>query len=524
MNSIIRKERDILLFSLLSGLFLYLSNILSSSHQIFDPILAAIVIGPMIHRLSFVRYRLYFLIPFAILILLTNLFLTDLEYYAQFHLSLIIILIPLVHFKKDHQLNFKPTILSTIDCIENCAIYVTSVFITFLIWALFYSLAHALDAFFKINSPYINSAPLLLVPFVYISVKFMIEENEFFGHERLMSILTRLLKNIISPVFILYSVILFLYQVSLLLKQEIPRGYVSWPSVIAILCWTLGSSLQEAEFNRGWKKWLLLPAITLFTFGVFVRVRDYGLTPDRIYLILSLCITIIVYCVYLLRKKFDSLLSVSILLFSLLFSLIPYFQFTAISSRSQLNRLESLLKNITKEQIKNLNYTQRSDIQGILYFLDKDKYEDKIIAVFERIYPDLNSHQIKTLKEDLQNERRLEMTPDKDCISFKNFKGINTTSSFKNFVPFHSHENITSFNNQDLKIFINSNQSSFNIDLKNKTLTTIKLKDYLNNKFPEIIRINNKNEALDFELVLTEYRICSHNGNYFNGYLFYDER
>jgi len=101
---------------------------------------------------------------------------------------------------------------------------------------------------------------------------------------------------ILLPILLLYTLILYVYLIQIIVKWELPEGWVSWlVSILALggfLCMLILYPLRLTHENKvvsNFSKYfpvILLPLLVLMTIGIFRRFDDYGLTINRSYVFL----------------------------------------------------------------------------------------------------------------------------------------------------------------------------------------------------------------------------------------------
>ncbi len=101
---------------------------------------------------------------------------------------------------------------------------------------------------------------------------------------------------ILLPILAVYTLILYVYLIQIVVKWELPEGWVSWlVSILALggfLCMMILYPLRLNPENRIagiFSKYfpiVLLPLLVLMTIGIFRRFDDYGLTINRAYVFL----------------------------------------------------------------------------------------------------------------------------------------------------------------------------------------------------------------------------------------------
>ncbi|MEP1230265.1 MAG: DUF4153 domain-containing protein, partial [Litorimonas sp.] len=100
----------------------------------------------------------------------------------------------------------------------------------------------------------------------------------------------------LSPLTLIYALILLAYAVKILLLRALPEGEIAWLTlpflVIGTLTWLLLEPpfIQKNGLARMFRKFwfaLSIPAAIMLSISIAVRVLEYGLTVERIVLILA---------------------------------------------------------------------------------------------------------------------------------------------------------------------------------------------------------------------------------------------
>ncbi len=206
---------------------------------------------------------------------------------------------------------------------------------------------------------------------------------------------------ILIPLATLYLLILYAYGLKILVQWSLPKGWVSMLimcySVIGILAVLLVYPLRD-DAENAWVRFFarfffiaILPLIVLLFVAIGVRVRQYGITEPRYYLmLLGLWLAFIALYNIFSGQKNIKVIPASLAVIGVL-SLIGPWNVFSVSERSQLSRLEKLLAQYNIHQsgstITQPNKTVSADdiqhIQSILeYFVDR-----KDVPKLQHIYP-----------------------------------------------------------------------------------------------------------------------------------------
>ena len=102
-----------------------------------------------------------------------------------------------------------------------------------------------------------------------------------------------LVDYILTPVFLIYSLILYVYFAKVIFLWKLPQGIIATSSIcflfFAIVIPALGSQLEQPRFKSffGIIPYLSIPAVVLLWVSCVYRINEYGFTGDRLYLLLA---------------------------------------------------------------------------------------------------------------------------------------------------------------------------------------------------------------------------------------------
>jgi hypothetical protein len=158
---------------------------------------------------------------------------------------------------------------------------------------------------------------------------------------------------ILLPIVVLYLAILTCYMAKIGITQVWPSGWIGYlvssVAAVGILSLLLVHPVQERAENRWVKtygRWFyiaLFPSIVMLLLAVWKRIGQYGVTENRYFLVvLSLWLTGIAVYFTVSRVKSIKIIPLSLCSLAFLTCFGPWGAY-AVSARSQLGRLESLL-------------------------------------------------------------------------------------------------------------------------------------------------------------------------------------
>lgn len=193
------------------------------------------------------------------------------------------------------------------------------------------------------------SASILLTPFCFLTFNRQSEQTPdrpIPGY----SFLSILARYMLTPAAWIYTIILYLYFVCIAITWFLPRGGIAYLVFGFILFATILKALQPL-LQKQPCKWfyerfslISLPALIMFWIGVGYRINQYGLTEDRIYLIVCgviMTLTIGLFFSHRWGRYLYATLSAVVLL--ALFTYIPGIRAGQLGLLSQNLRAERLI-------------------------------------------------------------------------------------------------------------------------------------------------------------------------------------
>lgn len=144
----------------------------------------------------------------------------------------------------------------------------------------------------------------LAVPLLFL----MMTDRWLRGGARGGRVLEVLLHWIVTPALVVYAAILYLYMAKILLTWSLPRGGVAYMvfgfTLLAFAVDALRPLLDRRRYDWFFDRLsrIALPPAVLFWAGVARRVGEYGLTEDRIYLIVCGAVMTLALLLFLSRR------------------------------------------------------------------------------------------------------------------------------------------------------------------------------------------------------------------------------
>ena len=178
------------------------------------------------------------------------------------------------------------------------------------------------------------------------NAEFLEHENEY---PKVLKIFTQ---YVLVPLVFIYFAILLTYELKIIFQWELPNGWVSNLIIAFAIAGMLSILLVYPIRNNDENKWvqifakwfylLLVPLIVLMFIAIGKRISDYGLTEERIIVLVTTCWLVFIAALFILKPKAD----IRIIPFSLaIVALLTQFFMFKLSESNQQNRLVKILEN-----------------------------------------------------------------------------------------------------------------------------------------------------------------------------------
>ena len=201
-----------------------------------------------------------------------------------------------------------------------------------------------------------------------------------------------LLLYIMVPIISAYTAILYLYFVKVLVERTWPQGMVGnlvlWYSLVSIVViFFMTPVIQEKKWVKGFVFWftkLILPCIIILFISMGIRIKAYGVTESRYFVVLAGLWALGIFIYWNVRgTNHNIILPVSLAVVLLISTAGPFSAFE-VSIRSQSSRLESIAESygmLQEGKLKPVDGTisdkDRSTIKSILqYFKNNHSLSD----------------------------------------------------------------------------------------------------------------------------------------------------
>jgi len=166
-------------------------------------------------------------------------------------------------------------------------------------------------------------------------------------------------KNVLLPMALCYTLILYVYALKILFTFTLPNGNVCWMVIgLVTACLLIVYGLQGyvcyADTKAATKRLaavsirllpgLLLPLLVLMSVAIFYRIGEYGITARRLY-VATFNIWAYITVAYLLFAKLPklNLVASSFAIVFLLTSIVPHFNYCTMGLRAMQNGLREKL-------------------------------------------------------------------------------------------------------------------------------------------------------------------------------------
>ncbi|MBI1215105.1 MAG: DUF4153 domain-containing protein [Alphaproteobacteria bacterium] len=225
----------------------------------------------------------------------------------------------------------------------------------------------------------------------YLTRDFRFEKSECEVHAGIAFLANYLM----VPLMLVYMGVLYAYTLRILLKMELPRGNVAYMVTgfggLGVLTHLAVHALRDKgtrllqEYYAHFYKIMAVP-LFLLAVGIFTRIRDYGVTPERYAILVALAWLSALALLYAFRRRAHiKYVPMALCALCLAASFGPWSAMD-VSIRSQKARLGALLEQAGVLQAdgsvaktsKDVSFEQRKQISSIVDFFYGNSVEDAI--------------------------------------------------------------------------------------------------------------------------------------------------
>lgn len=313
----------------------------------------------------------------------------------------------------------------------------------------------------------------------------------------------------VIPILItIFGIVLYLYLFTVLIKREMPVENIAYLVIIfglvSITTLIMMGLISDNKNNNIFSKVLpisILPLVTLLFFSMGTRIKRFGVTENRYYVII-LGIWILISAIYFIVNKYKNntpiLIIASILV---LITTIGPISAINISKNSQIKRLEyylnrnNMIENGKIIPNETVSSKDKNEIRSILEYCNNGRYNKKINIV-ENTGKDFYENSIKYLGFNLYDYDDPELTDEE-----------NNAQRYIEFGEDNLNlENINGYSNIMRESFAGpSSIGDYFIDVENNNLTVEKNgdKQYISyNSIEEKLKNRKDNHNIYFDLTI----------------------
>ncbi len=191
--------------------------------------------------------------------------------------------------------------------------------------------------------------------YIFVPLFFcQLQQEEDTDWETLPKLVQFVLNFILSPGIIIYTVILYIYFLTIAVHWELPKGGVAY-MVMAFIIVSMAGRMAQLIVSPRLYDWffrpfgfIAIPPLALFWIGTMHRIYAYSLTESRVYL-LAAGVLMTLYVFFLYSKRLSSyrlMLLVSSCAIILL-TYIPGISARNIGIRSQIDRMQRMARELS---------------------------------------------------------------------------------------------------------------------------------------------------------------------------------
>lgn len=272
--------------------------------------------------------------------------------------------------------------------------FIISNIYSFIVFIGISSIVFALDSLFKFDFGSLVYLRIGIFSFILFNVITFFQDfpkvRDSFTDYKYPKPFRILLVYIITPLVIIYTLILLAYFIKILALWQIPNNLivnlVIWFAAFSVVYLFFLSRVDSIGFINKLKVIFpisLFPLLGMMFFAIYLRISEYGLTENR-YIVIAGGLWVFLSLIYYIFYRENSNITVPIFLAAIiLITGIGPASATSLSLRSQNARFEKLLKEnnmIAGEGIRsdvNIDSSAKNQIIDIVSYMDKrDRIED----------------------------------------------------------------------------------------------------------------------------------------------------
>lgn len=162
--------------------------------------------------------------------------------------------------------------------------------------SIYYSIRYIFEIFTEEEGRFVSYslsvAYLLFFPLLFL----MFKQEEGAVKAKGNRLFEVLLNYVLSPVLLVYALILYAYFIKVVVLWSLPKGVLAYIVIsfvsAAFLLRGCQPLLKRRYYDWFYKyaSWYVVPALAMFWVGTFYRIGQYGYTQDRVYLVLLGCV------------------------------------------------------------------------------------------------------------------------------------------------------------------------------------------------------------------------------------------
>lgn len=266
--------------------------------------------------------------------------------------------------------------------------FIISNIYSFIVFVGMSSIVFAMNSLFNFNFGSIVYLRLGIISFILFNVITFFQDfpkvRDSFTDYKYPKAFKILLVYIITPLVIIYTLILLIYFIKILVLWQIPNNLivnlVIWFSSFAVIYLFFLSRVDSIAFINKFKVIFpisLFPLLAMMFFAIYLRISEYGLTENR-YIVIAAGLWVFLSLIYYIFYRNNSNITIPIFLaIIILITGIGPASAIRLNTRSQNARFERLLKEnnmIAGQYINsdvNVDSSVKNQIIDIVSYMDK---------------------------------------------------------------------------------------------------------------------------------------------------------